>query len=224
MTTPVVRVVAPVAPVVGVVRDLTGPRAGGQPGGDSAGRPAGGVLQRGSGGPPSGSESILSQGAGLGPAGHTATGVAPIQGVPVPAAADPTTRILPAAATDDPDNAASPGRRAAAGAEPAHSPALPLVLTTEPLPGAAHPLTLVGSTTASHEGRPSDAAPEKQPTPAPPAPAGTAAASAASAASAAPLLALIALLLLAVPSLSFLRTVPAFLRPLPFIVALERPG
>ncbi len=96
------------------------------------------------------------------------------------------------------------------------------MLTTEPLPGAAQPITAVGHPTASHDGRPGHAAPEKQPTPAPSAPAGTAAASAGSAA---PVLALIALLLLAAPSLSrFLRTVPAFLRPSPFIVALERPG
>jgi hypothetical protein len=67
--------------------------------------------------------------------------------------------------------------------------------------------------------------PDEQPTPGPSAPAGAGAASAAGAASGGPVLALLALLVLAAPSLSrFLRTVPEFLRPAPFIVALERPG
>jgi hypothetical protein len=61
--------------------------------------------------------------------------------------------------------------------------------------------------------------------PSPSSPVAGAGASAASGLSTAPVLALLVLFVLAAPSLSrFLRTVPAFLRPTPFICALERPG
>jgi hypothetical protein len=61
--------------------------------------------------------------------------------------------------------------------------------------------------------------------PSPSSPVAGAGASAASGFSTAPVFGLLFLFVLAVPSLSrFLRTVPAFLRPTPFICALERPG
>jgi hypothetical protein len=82
-----------------------------------------------------------------------------------------------------------------------------------------------GSTEPSAPGRRHGKAAPEQSAPAPSAPAGAAAAGAPAAGSTALILALVALLLLAAPSLSrFFRTVPAFLRPAPFICALERPG
>jgi len=97
-----------------------------------------------------------------------------------------------------------------------------------PLPGLADviapPSPGTSTSTSRTDRHLGQVSPERQPTPAPSAPAGAAAA-AASAGSAGPVLALLALLLLAAPSLSlFLRSVPEFLRPAPFIVALERPG
>jgi hypothetical protein len=62
------------------------------------------------------------------------------------------------------------------------------------------------------------------PTPSSPV-AGAASASSSSGAPSAPVLALLVLLVLAAPSLSrFFRTAPVFLRPTPFVCALERPG
>jgi hypothetical protein len=93
------------------------------------------------------------------------------------------------------------------------------------LPGLAPASPQASTSTSPLDGRGGQASPEQRPTPSPSAPAGSAAAGSASAGSAGPVLALLALLLLAAPTLSLLfRTVPEFLRPAPFIVALERPG
>jgi hypothetical protein len=82
-----------------------------------------------------------------------------------------------------------------------------------------------GSTDPSKPGHGHGKAAPEPSAPAPSAPAGAAAAGAQAAGSTAPILGLVALLLLGAPSLSrFFRTVPAFLRPAPFLCALERPG
>jgi hypothetical protein len=89
----------------------------------------------------------------------------------------------------------------------------------------AAPSPETSTSTSRTDHRPRQTSPERLPTPAPSAPPAAAAAGAASSASAGPLLALLVLLLMAAPSLSlFFRTVPEFLRPAPFVVALERPG
>jgi hypothetical protein len=237
---PAVRLGASAAPVGDVVDDLTRP-VGGALTGDRSLRPdrageweAGATFGRpGSGRPPSGpadgAGSKPAPAGGLpaaagpqGPAPDTSLAGATIG--PSPAAPDATRGTLAGAAPGQPLTTAPSGQRT--GAPALATGYLSGLLWLPDLAGVIAAPSPETSTSTSRTDHPSgQISPERQPTPAPSAPAGAAAAGAAGAGSAGPLLALLALLLLAAPSLSLLlRTVPEFLRPAPFIVALERPG
>lgn len=224
---PAVRLSAPAVPITNLVRDLTQPERGPQPlrmraqqGSEGSRHTFGGSARRGSGRPPNaGSEldSARRSPAGSGPAttGLIFDGPNPVSPtVPAGTAEDP---VVPAAPRRHPGAPAAQRRVGTPGSAPMMVGELPR-LTPEIVITAAP----ADSTTSPGSG-PGSASPDRQPAPAPFGPGAGAAAGAAGAA--APVLALLVLLLLAAPSLSrFLRTVPAFLRPAPFVCALERPG
>jgi hypothetical protein len=199
------RAVEPVTRAAGDVTRASEPVLG-------ATEPGGRAPGGGPGDPPGG------LGLGIGEQAITTTGA----GTP-PARVLP--KALPAGPPDLPRGDAASARQAGSPTHP--SQALGSLLAgLETFSGLPTPFPAApGLTepTAASRG-PGTAAPE-QSGPAPSAPAGPAAAGAAAAGTTALILALVALLLLAAPNLSrFFRTVPAFLRPAPFICALERPG
>lgn len=237
---PVGRLGGAAAPVGDVVNGLTRPVGGALTGDRSSSKgtwqqPPGTFGRPGSGGPPRGD----AEGAGLKP---------PAAGGPLDAGLPSTApeTLLPGATIGSfpaAGHGALPGSASerlttvtpdqpgtAVPQDPrADAPTTGLLSGVVPLPGLADviapPSPGTSTSTSRTDHNLGQVSPERQPTPAPSAPAGAAAAGAGSAGSAGPILALLALLLLAAPSLSrFFRTVPEFLRPAPFIVALERPG
>jgi hypothetical protein len=245
---PVIPGSGPGVTVVDVVRDVTGSVVGvssggrsSQSGGEGSGL-SGGLLHLGFGGPSgrfdrSGSDH---RGSEFGAAGRQAAGIG--AGAPAPDLAPIVApgSHLPGLAPREPAPLGAPGEPPPIGppAEPAAGPSasrgeigiLPWpadflgagVWGSQSAIGAAPGWTPLA---AAPDPRLAAISPEDHPTPSPSAPAGAGTASSAGAASGGPVLALLALLVLAAPSLSrFLKTVPEFLRPAPFIVALERPG
>jgi hypothetical protein len=224
-------------PVGDVVGDLTRP-VGGALIGDRSSRPdRGSTLQPvatfgrpGSGGPSSGDGAGSQRPAAGGPS-PGGQGAAPdsLPGATLgPYPATPEAFSGPGSAPDQPVTVSSDERptTAISGRPAVTTGYLPALVSLADLAAAIAPPSPETSTSTSRtEPNSAQTSPERPPTPAPSAPAGAAAAGAASAGSAGPVLALLALLLLAAPGLSlFLRTAPEFLRPAPFIVALERPG
>jgi hypothetical protein len=220
---PSVTLPVPATPLTDVVRDLSQAGVATQPGSrttrggggqSDAGAQAGGRVSGGGPGDPPGG-----LGLGIGEQSITTTG-----------AGTPGAGVLPeifhARPPDLQRGDATPAHPA--GSATYLSQALGSLLTTGLETFSELPATFPagpGSTEATAPSRGLGTAAPDHSAPAPPAPAGPAAAGAAAAGSTALIIALVALLLLAAPSLSrLLRTVPAFLRPAPFISALERPG
>ena len=216
------------APVDDVVDDITRPVGGALTGDRSSRADRGATSQQdaafggsGSGRPPggpaadAGSTQPSADGLSRGPALDT-----PLAGV--------TFGPSPAGSDDSPGGL--PGRPlTTVASDPLGALAPALATRYVPLPDLARvigrPWPETSTSTSPTDRHPVLISPGRQPAPAPSAPAGASAAGAGSGGSAGPVLALLALLLLAAPSLSQLfRAVPEFLRPAPFIVALERPG
>lgn len=227
--TPSVRLSAPALRPADLVRAVTQADGGPRPsarispqGREGSRRSVAGPAGRGSGGPRGGAPGSAERSPDF-PGRATAV-----------AGADPLAQTAPAAAAEDPPAASADPAPLRKGAAPARVPTpdgaggrsgafvttLPR-LSADILTATAH----AGAPLASG-GRPTGSASSDQnPGPSPSGPAAAGAAASAAAGSVAPVLALLVLLLLAAPRLShFLRTVPAFLRPAPFLCALERPG